>query len=239
MKTAFSGWRYLWKSEDIRRKLLITLMLLAIYRIAANVPVPGVDFAALSRFRQSASGSGNFLDFLDLLSGGTVSNFSLLSMGVYPYITAQIILQLLIPIIPSLQARMTEDPREGRRWMEKWTYYLAVPMAALSAIGQINIFNSLAQTKIIDFGFTAERWLPSVAVLLAMTAGTMFAIWIGELISEYGIRGQGLSLVIFAGIVARMPANLARLLADQQTRVFMLIFTIIQFGVLERRVHYQ
>jgi preprotein translocase subunit SecY len=227
MKTTFSGWRHLWKSEDIRKKLLITLGILALYRLAANVPVPGVDFAALRAFRQSAGGTGNFLDFLDLLSGGTVSNFSLLSMGVYPYITAQIILQLLVPIIPSLQKRMTEDPREGRQWMEKWTYYLAVPMAALSAIGQINIFNSLAQTKIIDFGFSADLWLKSVAVLLAMTAGTMFAIWLGELISEYGIRGQGLSLVIFAGIVARMPTNLARLLSDQQTRVFMLIFTTV------------
>jgi preprotein translocase subunit SecY len=100
-------------------------------------------------------------------------------------------------------------------------------MAALSAIGQINIFNSLAQTKIIDFGFTQELWLQSLAVLLAMTAGTMFAIWLGELISEYGIRGQGLSLVIFAGIVARMPANLGRLLADEQTRVLLLISTIV------------
>jgi preprotein translocase subunit SecY len=227
MKSTFSGWRYLWKSEDIRRKLLITLGILALYRLAANVPVPGVNFEALKAFRHSAGGSGNFLDFLDLLSGGTVSNFSLLSMGVYPYITAQIILQLLVPIIPSLQKRMTEDPREGRRWMEKWTYYLAVPMAALSAIGQINIFNSLAQTRIINFGFTSELWLQSTAVLLAMTAGTMFAIWLGELISEYGIRGQGLSLVIFAGIVARMPTNLARLLSDQQTRVFMLIFTTV------------
>lgn len=226
MKSTFSGWRYLWKSEDIRRKLLVTLILLAIYRLAANVPVPGVDFEALKTFRQSAGGSGNFLDFLDLLSGGTVSNFSLLSMGVYPYITAQIILQLLIPIIPALQQRMTEDPREGRRWMEKWTYYLAVPMAALSAIGQINIFNSLAQTQIIQFGFSQELWLSSVAILLSMTAGTMFAIWMGELISEYGIRGQGLSLIIFAGIVARMPANLARLLSDPQTWVFMLLFTI-------------
>ena len=104
-------------------------------------------------------GSGGFLGFLNLLSGGTVPNFSLLSMGVYPYITAQIILQLLIPIIPALQRRMQEDQREGRHWMEKWTYYLAVPMAVLSAIGQINIFNSLAvQTSqvIVQFGFTAE-----------------------------------------------------------------------------------
>jgi preprotein translocase subunit SecY len=232
MKTTFSGWRYLWKSEDIRRKLLITLGLLALYRIAANVPAPGVDFEVLKAFRALSTGTGgNFLDFLDLLSGGTVSNFSLLSMGVYPYITAQIILQLLIPIIPALQRRMEEDPREARRWQEKWTYYLAVPMAALSAIGQINIFNSLSyqalQKQILPFGFTADTWLGSVAVLISMTAGTMFAIWLGELISEYGIRGQGLSLVIFAGIVARMPSNLARLLVDEATRWPMLIFTIV------------
>ena len=230
MKTTFSGWRYLWKSEDIRRKLLITIALLALYRIAANVPVPGVDRVVLDTFRATTSGSGNFLDFLDLLSGGTVSNFSLLSMGVYPYITAQIILQLLVPIIPALQRRMEEDPREGRRWMEKWTYYLAVPMAALSAIGQINIFNSLSQQAlnqtILPFAFSGSLLIPSLTVLLAMTAGTMFAIWLGELISEFGIRGQGLSLVIFAGIVARMPANLGSLLADASTRVFMLIFTI-------------
>ena len=231
MKSAFSGWRYLWKSEDIRRKLLITLGILALYRLAANVPVPGVDFAALKAFRSSGAGTGGFLGFLDLLSGGTVSNFSLLSMGVYPYITAQIILQLLIPIIPALQRRMQEDPREGRQWMERWTYFLAVPMAALSAIGQINIFNSLSvqalNQVILPFGFSSSLWLESTTVLLAMTAGTMFAIWLGELISEYGIRGQGLSLVIFAGIVARMPANLARLLADPATALFLMVFTLI------------
>lgn len=232
MKSTFSGWRYLWKSEDIRRKLIITFAILALYRLVANIPAPGVNFAVLAAFRSSSAGGGNFLDFLDLLSGGTVSNFSLLSMGVYPYITAQIILQLLIPIIPALQRRMEEDPREARRWQEKWTYYLAVPMAALSAIGQINIFNSLSLRSpiaqaIISFGFSADLWLKSVTVLIAMTAGTMFAIWLGELISEYGIRGQGLSLIIFAGIVSRMPANLASLLSDADTRWFMLIFTIV------------
>ena len=232
MKSTFSGWHYLWKSDDIRRKLIITFAILALYRLAANVPAPGVNFEVLAAFRSSSAGSGGFLGFLDLLSGGTVSNFSLLSMGVYPYITAQIILQLLIPIIPSLQRRMEEDPREARRWQEKWTYYLAVPMAALSAIGQINIFNSLSLSSsvgqaILPFGFNSQLWLTSLTVLLAMTAGTMFAIWLGELISEYGIRGQGLSLVIFAGIVARMPANLASLLSDADTRWFMLLFTIV------------
>ena len=233
MKNSLSGWRYLWKSEDIRRKLIITFLILVLYRLAANVPAPGVNQEILALFLQSTSGQGNFLGFLDLLSGGTVSNFSLLSMGVYPYITAQIILQLLIPIIPSLQKRMQDDPREGRRWQEKWTYYLAVPMAALSAVGQINIFNSLSINSgvgqpILPFSLVnPDLALASWTVLIAMTAGTMFAIWLGELISEYGIRGQGLSLIIFAGIVSQIPAQLVSLLADEQTRWFMLIFTLI------------
>ena len=226
-----SAWRYLkhmWNSEDIRQKLLITLGLLAIYRLASNVPAPGVDPAALAAFTSgAASTGGNFLGFLDLLSGGTISRFSLLSMGVYPYITAQIIIQLLIPIIPALQRRMEDDPREGRKWMEKWTYYLAVPMAALSAIGQINIFNSLANQQIVKFGFTGDLIIPSLTTLLAMTAGTMFAIWLGELISEYGIRGQGLSLIIFAGIVARMPQNLYSLLSDKTYGVLLLVIILI------------
>jgi preprotein translocase subunit SecY len=217
MKNAFSGWRYLWTSQDIRRKLIITLILLVIYRLAANVPVPGINAVAL---KSLLAGSGSFFAFLDLLSGGTISHFSLLAMGVYPYITAQIILQLLTPIFPALQRKMEEDPREGRKWQEKWTYYLAIPMALLSALGQINLFNSYStkagQGLIVPFGFTSELWLSSLALLLTMVAGTMFAIWLGELISEYGIRGQGLSLIIFAGIVARMPASFVSLLADKQ-----------------------
>ncbi|MCC6300534.1 MAG: preprotein translocase subunit SecY [Anaerolineales bacterium] len=222
-----SAWKFLWKSEDIRRKLLITLGLLLIFRIAANVPAPGVDREALQSFFASSGGQGGFIGFLNLLSGGTISNFSLLSMGVYPYITAQIILQLLVPIIPSLQKRMEENPREGRQWMEKWTYYLAVPMAMLSAVGQINIFNSLASRPILPFGFTPDLWLPSVTTLLVMTAGTMFAIWLGELISEYGIRGQGLSLVIFAGIVSQIPQNIQALLLDEANRWTLLAAMIV------------
>ncbi len=213
MKNTFSGWRYLWKSQDIRSKLLMTLLILVIYRLAANIPVPGIDGNLLKQVLEKQAGS--FVAFIDMLSGGTVSNFSLLSMGVYPYITAQIIIQLLVPIFPALQRRMQEDPREGRKLQERWTYYLAVPMAALSAIGQINIFNSLAESgQVVPFGFTAGLWLSSIATLLTMVGGTMFAIWLGELISEYGIRGQGLSLIIFAGIVARIPANFGRLLSD-------------------------
>lgn len=206
-----SAWRYLWKAKDIRRKLLITLALLVIYRLASHVPVPGANREAIAEIMTGGGAASTFLGILDMLSGGTVSNFSVLAMGVYPYITAQIILQLLVPVIPALQQKMEDDPQEGRKWMEKWTYGLAVPMAALQAIGQIRIFSNLAgQVQIIDnFGFSGPSLIPTMAIILSMTAGTMFAIWLGELISEYGIRNQGLSLLIFAGIVSRIPRILA------------------------------
>lgn len=224
-----SAWRYLWTARDIRRRLLMTVALLAIYRFAAHIPVPGVNREALAQILQGGGASGTLLNLMDLLSGGTVSNFSVLAMGVYPYITAQIILQLLVPIIPAMQERMKEDPREGQKWMEKWTYILAVPMAALNAIGQINLFSQFAGGVPIleNFGFRAGSFLPSFAIVLSMTAGTMFAIWLGELISEYGIRNQGLSLIIFAGIVSRVPVNIGSLLADQQNRWFALTFLVI------------
>lgn len=222
-----SAWRYLWTAKDVRRKLLMTLGILVIYRLAAQVPVPGVNREALSSLISGGGAAGTLVGILDMLSGGTVSNFSVLAMGVYPYITAQIILQLLVPVIPALQARMEDDPREGQKWMEKWTYYLAVPMAALQAVGQIRIFSSFAGGAIIEnFGFSGANLLPSIAIVISMTAGTMFAIWLGELISEFGIRNQGLSLLIFAGIVSRIPANLGALMSDEANRFYILAFMI-------------
>jgi preprotein translocase subunit SecY len=225
-----SAWRYLWSAHDIRRKLLITLLILAIYRLASHVPVPGADKTVMAQILSSGGAAGNLINILDLLSGGTVSRFSVLAMGVYPYITAQIILQLLTPIIPSWQKKMEDDPREGQKWQEKWTYYLAVPMAALQAIGQVNIFNNTAtriglSPVIANFGFS--YFLPSMTIIVSMTAGTMFGIWLGELISEYGLRNQGLSLIIFAGIVARIPQTIQSILADASTRVIGTIFMLI------------
>lgn len=216
------------KAHDIRRKLMVTLAILVIYRLAAHVPVPGVDRALLASAFASQGGAGIFVNLLDLLSGGTVSNFSVLAMGVYPYITAQIILQLLVPIVPAWKQRMEEDQREGRRWMERWTYYLSIPMAALQAIGQINIFSSLAGGQVIqDFGFSGAQLLPSMAVIISMTAGTMFAIWLGELISEYGLRKQGLSLIIFAGIVAQIPQNFGALISTGQNTLLMVVVMLL------------
>ena len=228
-----SAWRYLWSARDIRRKLVLTIVLLAIYRLAAHVPVPGANREVIAGILEAGGAPGTLVNLLDLLSGGTVSNFSVLAMGVYPYITAQIILQLLVPIIPALQKRMQEDPRQGQKWMEKWTYMLAVPMAALQAIGQINLFSQFAGgVPVLDnFGFSGSSLIPSLAVIISMTAGTMFAIWLGELISEYGIRNQGLSLIIFAGIVSRVPVSVGSLMADEQNRwisiAFLIVFTTL------------
>jgi preprotein translocase subunit SecY len=227
-----SAWRYLWKSEDIRKKLLITILLLVIYRLAANIPVPGVNRSVLAAIQSAGGAGGQLIGLLDLLSGGTVSTFSILAMGVYPYITAQIIIQLLVPIIPALEARIKDNPREGQKFMERWTVILTIPMAALSAIGQINIFNSLASGlpgggQLMNLSFQSSTLLVAVTTIFTMIAGTMFGIWLGQLISEYGIPNQGLSLIIFAGIVAKIPANLLKLLVDQNGWIYLIIILVI------------
>lgn len=239
MKRSGSAWRYLWSAGEIRNRLLITVGLLILYRLAAHVPVPGVNRDAIAQILAAGGGTGSLLNLLDLLSGGTVSNFSVLAMGVYPYITAQIILQLLVPIIPALQARVQDDPKGGKEFMERWTYYLAIPMAALSAIGQIRIFNaSIPGVQVLPhFGFTGANLLPTLTTIASMAAGTMFAIWLGELISEYGIRGQGLSLIIFSGIVSGLPQNVGTLWVDEERRwlllaVFVALMAITVFAIV-------
>jgi len=189
---------------DLRRKVLFTLGILVIYRMAAHVPVPGVDREALSNVLEpgAAGGVGQLVGLLDLLSGGLVANFSVMAMGVYPYVTASIIFQLLIPIIPRL-SEISKEGEAGRNRLNQYQYYLTIPLAALQAVGQIRLIEGGAGQSIIqNFGLN----LTGISTIVTMTAGTMFAIWLGELISEQGV-GNGLSIVIFGGIVARMPQN--------------------------------
>jgi len=212
-----SAWRYLWTSKDIRKKLLITLLILALYRFAANIPVPGVNRDAIASIFTSTTAAGNLLNVFDLLSGGTLSNFSILAMGVYPYITAQIIIQLLIPLIPSLQKKMQDNPREGRKLSERYTILLTIPLSALSAFGQIQIFRQLTGSISLftyEFGLKGGNALPTLTTIISMMGGTMLGIWLGELISEYGIPNQGLSLIIFAGIVSRIPQSVYQIISS-------------------------
>ncbi|MEZ4519594.1 MAG: preprotein translocase subunit SecY [Chloroflexota bacterium] len=211
---------------DVRRRILFTILMLVIYRLLANIPVPGVNLQSWLLF--SSQGSGNsVVDFLDLLSGGAVRNFSVMAMGVYPYITASIIMQLLTPIIPQLE-ELQREGESGRNKINRYTYYATVPLAFLQAIGQIRLIGlSLSgglASIMPNFGFTAGDLLPTLTTLTAMVGGTMFAIWLGERITEDGI-GQGISLIIFGGIVARILPNLASLftLPEVSARVFSIV----------------
>lgn len=224
-----SPWRFLWKSTDIRKKLTLTLGILVLYRLIANIPVPGFNAEVIKALKSSTTAAGDLISILNVLSGGTLSSFSIMAMGVYPYITASIILQLLGPIIPAIERKMKDDPRAGQKWMEKWTMILTIPMAILSAIGQISLFNQIVPgtTVLRDYGWSGSNFLPTLANLSTMVAGTMIAIWLGQIISEYGIQQQGLSLIIFSGIVSQIPSNLVRILADKTTGWIVLVISLV------------
>lgn len=212
--------RSAFRLPDLRRKLLFTLGILILYRFLAQVPVPGVDRTALASFFQ-----GNDLaNLFDLLSGGALSNFSVMSMGVYPYITAQIILQLLIPIIPKLQ-EISKDGDSGRQKINQYTLYFAVPLALLQGYGQAAIMASGAttgSTVLPGFGF-GNNALLTIAVLLSMVGGTFLALFLGNLITEDGI-GNGISLIIFGGIVGNMWSRVNALLASTRGPLLVIVF---------------
>jgi preprotein translocase subunit SecY len=189
------------KIPDLRRKLIFTLAMLVAFRFIAHIPVPGADVEALSRVFQTNQLAG----FFDLFSGGALSSLSIAALGVYPYITAQIIMQIMQPAIPKLQ-EVAKEGESGRQKINQWTHYLTVPLALFQAYGTPNLinFSTGGQTPIIkNFGFDQDP-LGTLAIIISMTAGTMLLVWMGELITQYGV-GQGVSIIIFGGIMARMP----------------------------------
>jgi preprotein translocase subunit SecY len=207
---------------DLRRKIFFTLFILLLYRAAAHVPVPGVDQEALQNFLTGGQAGSQIFGFLDLLSGGALANFSVMAMGVYPYITASIIIQLLTPIVPQLE-EIAKEPG-GRDKLNQYTHYLMVPLAALQAYGQAIFIQNTVGNVLTNFGFNVDP-LATVATIVTMTAGTVFAVWLGELITEQGI-GNGVSLIIFGGIVARLPQNVGGFVISQDY-VGLLIFALI------------
>ncbi len=182
---------------DLRRRILITLGILIVFRFVAHVPLPGVDLSALEDFFQSNA----LLGMLDMFSGGAMRRFSVAAMGVYPYITSSIIMQLLVPVIPKLQA-ISQEGETGRHKINMITHWLTVPMAGLAGYGQL-VF--LQNQGIVS----SAAALPTVAIVASLVAGTMFCIWLGERITEYGI-GNGISIIIFGGIVAGLPQMISQ-----------------------------
>jgi len=177
---------------DLRRRILITIGILVIFRFVAHVPLPGVDQSALrALFERNA-----LLGMLDLFSGGAMRRLSVAAMGVYPYITASIIMMLLVPVIPRLQA-LSREGESGRNKINLITHWMVVPLASIQGYGQL-VF--LQREGVIG----DVNALSMAAMVLSMVAGTIFLVWLGELITEYGI-GNGISIIIFGGIVARLP----------------------------------
>jgi preprotein translocase subunit SecY len=188
------------QQADVRRKIVFTLTMLVIFRFVANLPVPGVDSSSLADiFKNNA-----VLGFLNIFSGGALRNMSVAALGVYPYVTASIVIQLLVPMVPRLQA-LTKEGEQGRRQIQIYTHWLTIPMCIVQGYGQLILINNLGgfggETEI---GLSGGALLPTLSMLSTMTAGTMFLVWMGELISEKGI-GNGVSVLIFAGIVANIP----------------------------------
>jgi preprotein translocase subunit SecY len=222
--------RNAFRLPDLRRKLLITLGLLVIYRLTSHVPVPGVDRTALAQIFQS----NQLLGLLNLLSGGSLQYFSVMAMGVYPYITASIIIQLLMPIIPQLEA-LGKEGEAGRTKLNQYTNYLTIPLAMLQAFGQSSVLAAASggQAPVLkEFGF-AHYPLATVSIIFTLTAGTMLAMWFGQLITEEGI-GNGISIIIFGGIIAAMPANVRNTYVEGgilQLLIF-LIVTVLTVAII-------
>jgi len=189
---------------DLRRKILFTLGILVVFRFIAHVPLPGVDINALKEF----FGQNLLFGMFDLFSGGAMTNFSVAALGVYPYITASIIMQLLVPVIPRLQA-ISQEGELGQHKINRITHFITIPLAALQGYAMIALLRSQ--------GVTNEPLgaLTIATIIITMVAGTMFLVWLGEWITERGI-GNGISIIIFGGIVAGVPGIVGSGIVDAQ-----------------------
>jgi len=217
-----------WKIDDIRRKIIFTLLMLVIFRIGSNIPVPGIDREVLN---QAFQGETGLLELFDLFSGGSFSNMTIFALSITPYITASIILQLLTIAIPSLE-RLSKEGTEGRKKITQYTRYLTVALAFVQAIG---VSVGMFRQALISTDFF------SVAlIVIVLSAGTAFLMWLGEQINENGI-GNGISLIIFAGIIARIPSGFRETMTKYEsgeigfmTLILFIVFALVVIvGIIE------
>jgi len=209
------------KIPELRQKILFTAAILFVFRLVAHVPIAGINRVALRQlFAQN-----QFLGLLDIFSGGTLVNFSILALGLGPYINASIILQLLTMVFPSLE-ELQKEGEYGRERINQYTRYLTIPLAAIQAAG------SLAFLKGQGI-LSSMNWLQIITAVITMIAGTIFVMWLGELITEKGI-GNGISLIIFAGIVGRLPVSFGQTAAIvESSRLFnLLVFIVLSLVVI-------
>lgn len=221
MDKFFAILRNSFRTPEVRKKILFTAAIFFVFRIFAHVPVAGVNVAQLKNlFSQN-----QFLGLLDIFSGGTLANFSIMALGLNPYINASIIIQLLTMVFPKLE-ELQKEGDQGRKKINQYTRVLTVPLACLQAIGMYALLRS--QGVIVTLGP-----LPLLSFIATMIAGTMLLVWLGELITERGI-GNGISVLIFAGIVGQLPVTLGQTIttATAETALSLLAFVVMGLAVI-------
>ncbi|MFH1172995.1 MAG: preprotein translocase subunit SecY, partial [bacterium] len=208
----------IWKTPDLRNNILFVLGLLFIFRLAAHIPIPGVDVVALRDF----FASNQVLGLINIFSGGAMSNFSIVALGIGPYITSSIIFQLLTMIIPKLE-ELSKEGERGQKKINQYTRLLTVPLAVLQGYAMINLLQRSARGILGPMEPTQL-----IATIITLTTGTIFLMWLGELISEKKV-GNGISLIIFAGIVSGIPGAIQRTVAtfDPSQLINLLIFIAV------------
>ena len=224
LKEIFEFFQKVARSSDLRKKVGITALILVVFRLVAHIPAAGIDRSSL----QSLFSGSPLLSLLDVFSGGTLANFSIMALGLGPYINASIIFQLLAFVVPSLE-ELSKEGEYGQEKINQYTRFLTVPLAALQSFG---MYSLLKGQGVIPALSPASL----VALVLTMTAGTVLAVWFGELITEYGLS-NGISFLIFAGIVARLPVTLGQSVAvigieDLLKTVTFLVFAIVIIGLI-------
>ncbi|MDU6744118.1 preprotein translocase subunit SecY [Peptoniphilus harei] len=219
-----STFRNAWKVESLRKKMLFTLFMLLLYRLGSHIAVPYMNSQVISQLMSGAGGS--IFSFLDLMAGGNFRRFTIFAANIYPYVTASIILQLLTIAIPSLES-LAKEGETGRKAIAKYTRYLSIVIALIQAIGYtFGLFRQAVNaTSAIEY----------VTIILSIVAGTAILIWIGEQITEHGI-GNGISILIFAGIVSRFPLDIAQSVAlvkaGKSSPIFLVLFIIIAIAIV-------
>ncbi len=210
----------IFKVKDLRNKIFFILGILIIFRLAANIPIPGVDASQLKSFFEN----NQLFGFLDLFSGGGLKNISIVMLGVGPYITSSIIMQLMTMISPRMEQLYKEEGEAGRQKFNMWTRYLTVPLAMMQTFAMITLFkNSGLLGSLVTFDY--------VVIIGTATAGTIFLMWLGELITEKGI-GNGVSLIIFAGIVAALPSTVQQLIATWDSSQLLTYLAFAALGLI-------
>ena len=213
-----------WRIPEIRKKIIFTVLMLLVIRLGSSVPVPYMDKEVIRQMFEL--GQGGVLEFLDLMAGGTFSNFSIFALNIYPYITASIILQLLTIAIPKLE-EIAKEGEEGRKKIAQWTKYAGVGLATVQAIFMTRGFFRSA--------VTAEGFLQNTIIIVSLIAGTSFLIWVGDLITDKGI-GNGISLIIFVGIISRIPAEIIKSIQlvsiGQLSAIKLILFALVALVII-------